>query len=114
MFCPNCGKEIKNPKAFCPACGTSLEKYKAAFSQEMTDQEQDAEGTTEFEENDNLEPEETYNKTVGESDDEPEEKTHKAYISEDVPARAGKPPKKKKYKSKPPVLTGFGNVLNIA
>lgn len=37
MFCPNCGKEIKNPKAFCPACGTSLEKYKAAFSQEMTD-----------------------------------------------------------------------------
>ena len=96
MFCPNCGKEIKNPKAFCPACGTSLEKYKAAFSQEMTDQEQDAEGTTEFEENDNLEPEETYNKTVGESDDEPEEKTHKAYISEDVPARAGKHAKKKK------------------
>ena len=39
MFCPNCGKEITNPKAFCPACGTSLEKYKAAFSQEMTDQE---------------------------------------------------------------------------
>lgn len=49
-----------------------------------------------FEGNDNLEPEETYNKTVGESDDEPEEKTHKAYISEDVPARAGKPPKKNK------------------
>ena len=96
MFCPNCGKEIKNPKAFCPACGTPLEKYKAAFSQEPTDQEQDAEGTMGFEGNDNLEPEETYNKTVGESDDEPEEKTHKAYISEDVPARAGKPPKKNK------------------
>lgn len=24
MFCPNCGIEIKNPKAFCPNCGTKL------------------------------------------------------------------------------------------
>jgi hypothetical protein len=28
-FCPNCGKQLSNPKGFCPFCGFDLAKFKA-------------------------------------------------------------------------------------